>query len=515
MASVEDQKSAQADGAVSAGTIAVENPATGERITTVPILGADELSAIAARAREAQPQWQAIGFAGRGRIMRRAQKWMLDNADRVLDTVVSETGKTYEDAQLADLGYTVSALGFWAKEAASYLADERVPSWKNPVAAGKKLIIRYVPLGIVGVIGPWNYPIVNAFGDCIPALMAGNCVILKPSEVTPLSSLLMAEMMHECGLPEHVFQVATGDGSTGAALIGEVDCVMFTGSTRTGQSVMKAAADALVPCYLELGGKDPMIVCADANLERAANAAAFYSMNNAGQVCISVERCYVEAPVYDEFVAKVTETVRGLRQGQPTGVGTVDVGAVIFPPQLEIVDEHVRDAVAKGARVLTGGHPHAERGRYYEPTVLIDVDHSMKIMRDETFGPALPIMKIANAEEGLTLANDSDYGLQASVWTGDIERGEELARRIQAGVVCVNDAQMNYSALNLPMGGWKSSGIGTRHGSGGIRKYTKIQSLLVTRHALKREPFMFPYRARTTMLLRRFFKLFYGRGARD
>ena len=384
------------------------------------------------------------------------------------------------------------------------------------MAAGKKLVIRHVPVGVVGVIGPWNYPIANSFGDCIPALMAGNSVILKPSEVTPLSSLLMADMMRECGLPEDVFQVATGDGSTGAALIGQVDCVMFTGSSRTGKAVMQAAAEALVPCYLELGGKDPMIVCADADLERAANAATFYSMNNGGQVCISVERCYVEAPIYDEFVARVTDKVRALRQGEPTGIGTVDVGAVIFPPQLDIVDEHVRDAVAKGAKVLTGGHPHSERGRYYEPTVLVDVDHSMRLMQEETFGPTLPIMKIANPEEGVRLANDSAYGLQASVWTGDADRGEELARRIEAGVVCVNDAQINYSALNLPMGGWKSSGLGTRHGSGGIRKYTKTQSLLVTRRApFKREPFMFPYKPRQTMLLRRFYKLLYGRGTRD
>jgi acyl-CoA reductase-like NAD-dependent aldehyde dehydrogenase len=515
MASVEERTTAETNGGQAAGTISVENPATGELITTVPVLGAEELRAMAARARDAQPQWEAIGFDGRGRVMRRAQKWMLDNAERVLDSVVAESGKTYEDAQLADLGYTVSALGFWAKEAGKYLADERVPSWNNPVAAGKKLVIRYVPLGLVGVIGPWNYPIANSFGDCIPALMAGNCVILKPSEVTPLSSLLMAEMMRECGLPEDVFQVATGDGATGAALIGEVDCVMFTGSSRTGKAVMRAAADALVPCYLELGGKDPMIVCADANVERAANAATFYSMNNGGQVCISVERCYVEEPVYDEFVARVTENVRGLRQGEPTAIGTVDVGAVIFPPQLDIVDDHVRDAVAKGAKLLTGGHGHSERGRYFEPTVLVDVDHSMKCMTEETFGPTLPIMKIANAEEGVRLANDSVYGLQASVWTRDTERGEALARRIEAGVVCVNDAQINYTALNLPMGGWKTSGIGTRHGANGIRKYTKIQSLLVTRRALKRELFMFPYKARQTMMLRRFFKLMYGRGSRD
>jgi len=506
MASVEAPTDGRTD-----TTIPVENPATGEVVGTIPILGREQLTELADRARRAQPGWEALGFDGRARVLRRAQQWMLENPERVIETVVSETGKTYEDAQLADLGYTMTALGFWAKQAPKYLADERVPSWNNPLAVGKKLVIRYAPIGVVGVIGPWNFPIANSFGDCIPALAAGNSVILKPSEVTPLSSLLMEQMMLECGLPEAVFQVATGDGSTGAALIESVDCVMFTGSTRTGKAVMKAAADKLIPCYLELGGKDPMVVCADANIERAANAAAFYSMNNAGQVCISVERVYVEEPVYEEFVQRVEDNVRALRQGAPTGEGTVDVGAVIFPPQLEIVSEHVRDAVAKGAKVLTGGHAHTGGGRFYEPTVLVDVDHSMKVMSEETFGPTLPIMKVADSEEGVRLANESQYGLQASVWTSDIKRGEALARRIEAGVVCVNDAQINYTALNLPMGGWKASGLGSRHGANGIRKFTKVQSLLVTRRALKREPFMFPYRKSRTLLLRRMFKLLYGR----
>jgi acyl-CoA reductase-like NAD-dependent aldehyde dehydrogenase len=506
---------AVAAGAGDPSTLAVDNPATGETIGSVPVLGVPELAALAARARAAQPAWEALGFAGRARIMRRAQKWMLDHADRVIDCVVRESGKTREDAQLTDLTITASALGFWAAHAEAYLADERVSSWASPASIGKRLTLRHVPYGLVGVIGPWNYPIVNSFGDCIPALMAGNAVLLKPSEVTPLSSLLMAEMLAECGMPADVFAVATGDGSTGAALIGEVDCVMFTGSTRTGRAVMRAAAERPIPCWLELGGKDPMIVCADADLERAANAAAFYSMNNAGQVCISIERCYVEAPVYDAFVDRVTEIVRGLRQGPPGPEGSVDVGAVIFAPQLQIVDDHVQDAIAKGARVLTGGHGRAEPGRFYEPTVLVDVDHTMKCMTEETFGPTLPIMRVASPEEGVALANDSAYGLAASVWTRDVARGERLARRIEAGVVCVNDAQANYLSLNLPMGGWKTSGIGTRHGAGGIRKYARVQSLYVTRHGLRRELWMFPYSRRTTLLLRRGFRLLYGRGRRD
>jgi acyl-CoA reductase-like NAD-dependent aldehyde dehydrogenase len=515
MASVTQPEAPTANGGSSQAAIAVENPATGAVIGTVPALSSEDVAQLAERARAAQPAWEELGFESRARVMRRAQKWMVDNVERVIDVVVSETGKTYEDAQLGDYGYAVGALGFWAKEAEGYLADESVPSWTNPAVAGKKLIIRYAPVGVIGVIGPWNFPIANSFGDCIPAMMAGNSVILKPSEVTPLSSLLLAEMMRECGLPDGVFQVATGDGATGAALIEHVDCLMFTGSTRTGRAVLKGAAERVIPCYLELGGKDPMIVCADANLERAANAAAFYSMNNGGQVCISVERVYVEEPVYDEFVSKVTEKVRGLRQGAPGEAGSVDVGAVTFPPQIEIVDEHVRDAVERGARVLVGGQRREGDGRFYEPTVLVDVDHSMKIMTDETFGPTLPIMKVADAEEALRLANDTEYGLQASVWTRDVERGEALARRVQAGAVCVNDAQVNYTALNLPMGGWKTSGLGTRHGAGGIRKYTKTQSLLITKMAPKRDLHMFPYSRRRTGMLRRMLAFLYGRGKRD
>jgi acyl-CoA reductase-like NAD-dependent aldehyde dehydrogenase len=496
-------------------TIAVENPATGEVIATVPVAGVAELSGMVSRARSAQAGWVELGFSGRAAVMGRAQRWMLENSERVITAVIDETGKTYEDAQLTDHGYVLQSLGFWAKHAEQYLSEEHAHYWGNPAVAGKKLVLRYEPVGVVGVIGPWNFPLVNGFGDCIPALMAGNSVILKPSEVTPLSSMLMAEMFHECGMPDNVFQVATGDGATGATLVASVDCIMFTGSTRTGKLVAKAAAEALIPCHLELGGKDPMIICADADVEKAATAAAFYSMNNSGQVCISVERVYVEEPIYDEFVSRVTEKVKKLRQGAPSGPGSVDVGAIIFPPQIETIDAHVRDAVEKGAKVLVGGHVHeGSGGHFYEPTVLVDVDHTMETMREETFGPVLPIMKVADVDEAVRLANDSTYGLQASVWTRDTSRGEQIARRIEAGAVCVNAAQINYFALNLPMGGWKSSGISSRHGISGIRKYCRVQSLLVSGFGPRRELFMFPYSKRATHLLGRIYRTVYGHGRR-
>ncbi len=469
---------------------------------------------MAARGRAAQQEWAAYGFEGRGRVLRRAQKWVMDNTDRVVETIVSETGKTYEDAQLAEIGYAGAAFGFWAKEAAGYLADEKVKS-SQLLVKGKKLILRYRPLGLVGVIGPWNYPLTNSFGDCIPALAAGNCVILKPSEVTPLTSLLMAEGLRECGLPENVLQIATGDGATGAALTEEVDMIMFTGSTRTGRKVAEAAARRLIPSSLELGGKDPMIVLSDADLERAANFATYYSMQNAGQTCISIERVYVEEPVYDEFVAKVSEKVRQLRVGKPEGLGTVEVGAITFPPQLDVIKDHVADAVQKGARVLTGGKQVPGPGRFYEPTVLVDVDHSMKCMTEETFGPTLPIMRVHDADEAVRLSNSSRYGLGSSVFTRDVKRGEQIARRLETGAANVNDAMINYTVLELPMGGAKASGLGSRHGAGGIRKYCSQQAIVVTRLGMKKEPFMYPYKARTSRMLGRMFKLLYGRGKRD
>jgi acyl-CoA reductase-like NAD-dependent aldehyde dehydrogenase len=521
MATVEQQVSEQTPnagaGAGSADTgaaIPVENPATGEIAGTVPDLGADAVAEMAKRGRAAQPEWEAYGFEGRARVLRRAQKWLMDNAERVIQTIVSETGKTHEDAEFAEIGYAANAFGFWAKEGPVYLADEKVKS-SQVLVKGKRLVLRYQPLGLIGVIGPWNYPLTNSFGDCIPALMAGNSVILKPSEITPLTSLLMAEGLRECGLPENVLQIATGRGQTGAALVEEVDMIMFTGSTRTGTKVAEAAARRLIPASLELGGKDPMIVLSDADLERAANFAAYYSMQNAGQTCISIERVYVEEPVYDEFVEKVTEKVGALRVGKPEGFGSVEVGAITFPPQMETIKDHVADAVQKGARVLTGGNEVQGPGRFFEPTVLVDVDHSMKCMTEETFGPTLPIMKVRDAEEAVRLANDSPYGLGASVFSRDTKRGEAIARRLEAGAANVNDAMINYTVLELPMGGAKASGLGSRHGPGGIRKYCSQQAIVVTRLGMKKELFMYPYKSRTSRMLAGLFKLMYGRGKRD
>jgi acyl-CoA reductase-like NAD-dependent aldehyde dehydrogenase len=523
MAGVEERIENLVDPSQKSGTagmsgdeIVVENPATGQEIGRVREISPEEVAELARKARAAQPGWNALGFDGRARILLRAQKWVVDNRDRLVETIVAETGKTYEDALIAEVNYVASAFGFWSKNAPKYLEDERVKT-SSPLVMGRKLVVRYQPLGLIGVIGPWNYPLTNSFGDCIPALAAGNAVILKPSEVTPMTSMLMVEALRECGLPEHVFQVANGRGDTAQALIDEADMIMFTGSTQTGKKVMERAAQTLTPVSLELGGKDPMIVLSDADVERAANAAVYYSMQNGGQTCISIERAYVEEPVYDQFVAKVTEKARALRQGVPTGFGAVDVGAVTSPPQFDIIDDHVRDAEAKGAKILVGGHgTKGENGTFYEPTIMVDVDHTMKAMTEETFGPTLPIMKVRDAEEAIRLANDSPFGLSGSVWTKDVARGEAVARRVQSGAVDVNDVMMNYSALELPMGGWKASGLGSRHGAGGIRKYCAMQTILVTRFALKKDVHMFPYKkGRQNRLIGGLLKALYGRGKRS
>ena len=490
--------------------IPVENPATGQVIAHVPDMGADEVKALVEAARAAQPAWAAMNFDARAKVFYRARKWLVDNRDRVARTIVEETGKTREDAMLAEVLFIADSFGYWAKSAPKHLKDEKVRS-HSPFMLGRKLMIRYQPRGVIGVIGPWNYPLTNCFGDGIAALAAGNAVVFKPSEITPMSTMLMQECMREAGLPDGVMQVATGRGATGAALIEHVDYVMFTGSVATGKKVAATAAETLTPHSLELGGKDPMIVLRDADLERAANGAVFWSMANGGQICQAIERVYVEEPIYDEFVDKVVEKTGKLRQGVPGEPGAVDVGAVTFAPQADLIEDHLKDAVEKGAKVLVGGKRGEGPGRFFEPTVVVDVDHTMKLMTDETFGPILPVMKVRDEDEALRLANDSRYGLNSSVWTKDIAKGERIAAQIEAGSTCVNDAVANYAAQELPFGGVKESGIGVRHSAAGIRKYCHSHAILVTRFAPKRELYWFPFTKRNAKLLERVLVLMYGR----
>jgi acyl-CoA reductase-like NAD-dependent aldehyde dehydrogenase len=484
------------------------NPVTGAELGRVPDTDAGAVRALVERGRAAQPAWQSLGFGGRGRVLRQMQTWVIDHSEELIAAVQAETGKVFEDAMI-EIGTLAGALDFWRRHAPRYLADERVRSF-NPFVLGKRLTVRYVPRGVVGVIAPWNYPMALGLGDSIPALAAGCSVVLKPSEVTPMSSLLLERGLRECGLPEGVFQVATGRGATGAALVDEADVIMFTGSTATGRKVLERAARTLTPAYVELGGKDPLIVLADADLERAANTAVYGAMVNSGQVCMSTERVYVEAPVYDEFVRRVVDKVGRLRQAPPAGPGTAEVGGITFAPQLETIERHVRDAVTRGARVLLGGRRRPGTGQFFEPTVLVEVDHTMSCVREETFGPTLPIIRVADADEAVRLANDSPYGLCATVFTRDVRKGERIAARIRAGTVSVNDILTHYMAMGLPMGGLKSSGLGARHGAEGIRKFCERRASCVSRWHLRRDIHTYPYSPARSRLLLRTLKLMYG-----
>jgi betaine-aldehyde dehydrogenase len=499
-----------ADGA----TFDVHRPADGSLIRQVPIDPPERVAEVVGRVRANQAEWQAIGFAGRRRWLERFRDWMIDNEPRLADVMQEETGKVRAEAE-AEAPLISSAINYYSQHGQEFLADE-TPSANILPLRVKRLRILYRPYPVVGVITPWNFPLLLALDDAIPALFAGCAVVIKPSEFTPFSTMeAVRGWKEEIGGPD-VLDVVNGLGETGGALIDEVDFVQFTGSDRTGKVVMKRAADTLTPVSLELGGKDPLIVLRNADLERAVNATAVGGLLNSGQACTSIERVYVEEPVYDEFVTRLTEEVRGLRQGFDGRSHAAEIGAMATPAQVEIVSGHVEDARQKGARVLIGGKRKEGAGDWYEPTVIADVDHSMKVMTDETFGPVIPVMKVQDADEAVRLANDTRYGLSASVFAGTSDEAEAVARRIEAGAVNVNDVLTNFFALGLPMGGWKESGIGFRHGSYGIKKYVRPESIVVPRVKQgKRDPLWFPYTSTRRKLVNRFNRLINARGLRN
>ncbi len=482
------------------------SPATREGIGELDVQTATDVAAAVERARKAQPDWAALSFQERGRHLEAAARRLAEAPDRFVEVIERETGKPPAEILSAELLGACDALRFYARRARRLLADRRVPLH---LAKTKKLRICYRPLGVVGIITPWNFPFMLALNPTAQALVAGNAVLLKPSEVTPFSGRLVAELFAEVGLPEGVLQCLSGDGETGAALVeAGVDKISFTGSVATGRKVAEACGRRLVPCTLELGGKDPMVVCADADLERAANGAVFGAFANAGQVCVSTERVYVEDAVADEFTRRVLEKTRELRQGPE---GEADVGPIIHEPQLEVIERHVRDAVAKGARVLAGGRRNpAYPGLYWEPTVLADVTHDMDVMREETFGPVLPIMRVRGEEEALAYANDTRYGLNANVWTRDKRKGTRLAGRIVAGSAVVNDCMTTYGLPESPFGGRKDSGIGQVNGEIGLKSYCHAQSIVVDRFGSKSEFLWFPYGARKSRLLKRLLRLLWS-----
>ena len=442
------------------------NPATGEVIGTVPICSAADVDAAVARARVAAASWSQRSFAARAEELGAFRHAIAAAADEVADVLHRENGKPELEA-LTEVMMALSHLKHAADRAEHALAPRKVGSG---VLANFRATISYHPLGVVGVIGPWNYPVFTPMGSIAYALAAGNAVVWKPSELTPLVALEIEKIAKRTFALTDLLQVVTGAGATGAALAkAAIDKVAFTGSAATGRRVMMAAAERLTPVLLELGGKDAMIVDDDADLAKAAEAAVFGGLTNAGQACISVERVYVTERVYDRFVDEVVKQVRELKVGGDDG----HLGAMTSPAQVAIVKDHLEDAIAKGAKVLTGG-PDAISGSYIQPTVLTGVSHAMKVMTEETFGPVIPIEKVASVDEAVQLANDSHYGLGSTVFAGGGARS--IAARLRAGMTSINSVMGFAGIPALPFGGVGDSGFGRIHGDEGIREFSRVKS---------------------------------------
>ena len=457
-------------------THTIINPASGAVAGEVRWTDPADVPRIAAGLRTAQRNWEQLGASGRATVLARFAVWLGEHREEIEELLICETGKAAGDAA-QEVPLLIMILSYYIKTMEKSLAPETRPA-SLPFLAIKKVTVYYRPRPIVGVIAPWNYPVANALMDAIGALAAGCSVLLKPSERTPLTAELLRHGWLESGGPE-VLELAQGAREVSEAVVDESDFVQFTGSSATGRKVMERAARRLTPVSLELGGKDPMIVLEDADVDLAAHAAVWGAMFNAGQTCVSVERVYALEPVYDRFVAAVLRDVEALQVGAGEGH---HFGSLIDEQQLAVTERHVREAVAAGARALTGGQRADGPGSFYPPTVLVDVDHSMACMTEETFGPTLPIMKVPTVAEAVRLANDSPYGLSAAVFSSDTARAKDVALQLDCGAVNINDVISNLMCTTAPMGGWKTSGIGVRFGGAeGVRKFCRQETIVAPR----------------------------------
>ena len=457
----------------------VEQPFTGQPLGWVPKSTPEDVAAAFERARAAQRAWSDTSFGERRAILLRFHDLVMERQDELLDLLQIEAGKARRHAYEEALDVAIVAR-YYAKTAARHLEPRRRRGALPLLTATWEY---HHPLGVVGIIAPWNYPITLSVSDAVPALAAGNGVVCKPDSQTPFSALWGFALLEEAGLPAGLVQVVTGSGSElGPHMIDAADYMMFTGSTAVGRTVAERSGRNLIGSSMELGGKNAMIVLDDASMTRALEGAERALFSNAGQLCISVERLFVHESIADEFTRKLAERARKMTLGSSLDYGP-DMGSLISESQLETVEEHVKDAVDKGAQVLAGGNARPDIGPYfYEPTLLERVKDGMTLFRDETFGPVVSVSRFSDVDEVVQRANDSDYGLNFSVWTGNTRRGRELATRLQAGTVNVNEGYVaTWASVDAPMGGMKASGLGRRHGAVGIQKYTDSQTVSVQR----------------------------------
>src|SRR5580700_9123492 len=451
------------------------NPATGAVLREFESASESQVQAAVARASAAQVAWAEIGARRRIAVLREFQRRLHERKSEIAAAITQEAGKPVAEALTTEVLVVLDAARFLIDNAYRLLDDEPVPHGNLATKLKRGWLVRE-PHGVVGIISPWNYPFSIPATETLAALVAGNAVVLKPSEFTSLVALELRSLLHAAGVPRDVFQVVVGDGATGAALVhSKIDKLVFTGSVATGKRIAAIAAERLLPVVLELGGKDPMLVLDDADVDVVSSAAVWGAFVNAGQTCLSVERCYVHRSLYEEFLRACVEKTKKLIVTDGLD-HNAEVGPLIRQRQLRLVEEHVEDAKACGARVLIGGSRFPEMGaNFYHPTVLADVTHAMRIMREETFGPVLPVMAFDSDDEAVRLANDSEYGLAASVWTRDRARGERLARRIKAGTVMVNDVVSCFGISEAPHAGVKSSGMGRTHGRFGLEEMVRLK----------------------------------------
>jgi succinate-semialdehyde dehydrogenase/glutarate-semialdehyde dehydrogenase len=478
-----------ADGAH--GTFTVDAPFTGNPIGEVPTCDAGDVEAAVERAERAQNEWAERSIEERADIVLDVHDRLLDESERLLDVMQLEGGKARRTAHEGIL-YAAINCRHYAVRAEDYLNPERR---KGALTVLTKTWENHHPIGVIGIITPWNYPLSLVISDAIPALLAGNAVVLKPARETPYTALLAAEILREAGIPEDLFQVVTGGGSDlGPPLIANSDYIGFTGSTETGRTVASQAGEHLIKCSMELGGKNPAVVLPDADVAKAADGLVRGCFTNAGQLCISIERVYVHEDVREEFMRAFVGAIEDMAIGAGFEYGP-EMGTLISKTQLETVKEHVEDARTKGATVLTGGRARPDLGPYfYEPTVLTDVPEDAVPACEETFGPVVSIYGVESVEEAIERANDSEYGLNASVWTENEELGRDIAGRIECGTVNVNEGYAaTQISVDAPMGGMKQSGIGRRHGDEGILKYTESQTVAVQRGMGMTNPPGVPY----------------------